>query len=1108
MLAGIRLTLSSFEHVSGLFALRSSGRFGLGVLLGVVAVSMWQQFSLLFGLDPVLTLSCGIVLSLTLWRGEQWSLRQSSNSSRLLPYLICCLCVVSLLHPFWLDAVTTFLRVIPAAWLASSVMKPIVAMAIAGACWTLPGLLWGAVLTRGSCRTSPAQSGPFPLFAGLAIGLLLNAVVLAPGVGYFYPQLFASVLGIGVSLWLRQRLSATESTSVCEMASPSENASAQAVISAGMALLIGSLLACQLRLLNQLMPHGAYVVFVQAAGILAGIALALAVQSLWRSKQAQSEWIGLGTAAASSLLIAVHPSLVDLSLWMNSTLINVTSLTAARVILLMSTVFPFGFALAQLIKSVARSAATDVGGKDQPAGANRFAVSESGFGVPAAIFLLGLSFATFLLGGAVSSFTMIVICCGMLLALSAWSHIESLGWTISLRSAAVGGCLTMMALSLPLWRFHDDASRTAKVLFSTPAFLAYRSGWDVKQLSALDDLRLIHRQENANGSLTLWRGRVAELYIREGGIPRSVLTKTSEVVPQFAPEVLQTVYSFVMSDRPGRVMLLGLSAGVSLSTCLEFPVREVICVEGDSSLVDLVRGPLARETGLDPLLDERVTLQPVSPELALMVKPEEPFDVILSSPPSSAMTAGASQFTTEFYQHASTHLAERGLFCQRFECVDYGPQPLQIVMKSMQQAFRQTIAIETAPGEFLLFGTNAEDLFIPGDLASRLEMPHVVRILARSGMDWSALLNLPAFDHDALKEICDDTRLSANTSLNGVLAALTPLEVMRWAGKQQEVQAVLTSTRVSKAPFWIAPATDEPNQLDQEVHLSRQSRLVEWLGDHQVSLETLRRLREVTTQHKLVYENPDAHWWEYRKALRKQLQDHPRTAVQQVKAIDEKRTLHPEDVRRRDYFAALGNAVDRKKTPTRTQIAAVEAYLEPYDPLLSYFARQEIADLLARCDEDAGRELAYRLHVIYFSPTRDASVRNVATALETLVKHPDAIPDDSTRYDAYNGLIQTMRTRWETRQFISETSAKKVVDDVDKSIIAVEKGVDAMETLAPVAGVPDAEWKMRKQVIDRLLLRPLRAYRNEIRSRQDRSQKHAKAIFDNLNPAEESSQDE
>ena len=1055
------------------------GRFALGTLLGIVAVSMWQQFSLSFGLDPILTMAVGLVLSAGFWLGQRWSQNQRDMAwGRTFSYLLFCLCAWSWLHPYWIDTMTTMMGVVPLRWLELPGTKLLVAGCVALLAWLVPGMLWAAALTHGIAdHPSKTHRSASATALGIAFGLVLNSTVLAPLMGVYVPTLAATIFAAGYGFWLRRSAISLDVSRLKLPLSNSTKFDPELLIRIGMAFLVGGLVASEMRLVNQLMPHGAFVIFAQAAGLLTGIAGAFLIASFRQNQSNLAAWSGLLVAAASSLFIALQPSLVDFSLWMNSTLTNVVWLMIGRVVLIMATMLPFGIAL------VGISAATG-------AVASHRSIA---WGTP---FLAGAACATFVLGGTISSLSLMAGCSALLLLATGVLRVRTCGWSVSVRSATAGGCLLAVAFSLPIWRLNDDAFRTAKVLFSTPAFVAYRSGWNVNQLSALDDLRLIHRRENALGSLTLWRGRVAELYVREAGVPRSVLTKNSEIVPQFAPEVLQAVYSLVLADRPGRVMLLGLSGGVPLSTCLDFPVREVVCVEGDSSLVGLVRGPIAAETGIDPLSDDRVTLRQVSPELALMTRSVDPFDVILSSPPSSSMTTGAANFTSEFYERASHHLSERGLFCQRFECIDYGPEPLRIVLKSMRRAFRQVIAIETAAGEMLLFGANSDDVFIPGDLASRLELPHVLRILERSGLDWSTLLNQPAYDHEALGEVCDESRHAANSMVHGSLGAQTPLEVIRWANKQQEVQTALTTTRLTKAPYWTEPATGQPNELENEIHLSRRSRLVEWLGDSRVSLELLRRLNEVTTQQRLVFENPDAHWWEYRKTLRKQLQERPRTIVQQVKAIDEKQTLHPEDIRRRDYFVALGNAVDRKKTPTRKEIAAVEAYLEPFDPLLTYFARQEIADLLARCDEDADRELAYRLHVIFFAPTRDASVRNVAAAIETIVKHPRAVSDDATRFDALNGLIQTLRTRWETRQFINETSAKKVLDDVDQSLIAIEKGVNSLNELAASAGVSETEWANRKQVIERLLLRPLRSYRAEIKTRQDRSQMQARAIFD------------
>ena len=1123
MYAGNWLTFKNLRRPFQIGSTALFGRLGLGIFLGVVAVSTWQQFSLTFGLDPLLMLSVGLVLSIALWFGERWRPAQTKASQGSgLAYVLWCLCAWSILNPFWIDTMTTVMGHVPQTWLENSTTKLIVSLAIALGAWLIPGMLWGAVITQGAVRGNSSggfqpprdvmlhglkpmlRNGTSPsILLGIACGLVLNSVVLAPWFGVYAPTIAASVLATGISLWVRR-------TSVTSEVQGSISPTGITPICVGMAFLIGGLAACEIRLANQLMPHGASVIFTQVAGIMAGVACGLWLVVRLRGSSDRAAWCGLSAAAVSSLLICAHPSLVDLSLWMNATLTNVTLLMSARVLVLMATTFPFGMVLAGMARSnedrtsprsmgfsPCNKSSSD-GLQPSPKNPSPTTRGEVAWGMP---FLCGMACCVYVLGGTISLFPLMTTCIALLIAASAFIRVRTSGWVISYRTAPVAACLLLMTCSLPMWRFNDDASRTAKVLFSTPAFVAYRSGWDVKQLSALDDIRMIHRQEGPSGSLTLWRGRVAELYVREAGVPRSVITKNSDIVPQFAPEVLQAVYSMVIAERPGRILLLGLSAGVPLSTCLEFPIREAVCVEGDSSLIELVKGPLARETGIDPLIDDRVTLRRVSPELALMTKEAEPFDVILSSPPSSSMTDGAAAFTQEFYTRASSRLSDRGLFCQRFECVDYGPEPLRIVLKSMRRAFRQVIGIETAAGEFLLFGANAEDVFIPGELATRLELPHVLRILARSGLDWSTLLNQPAYDHEVLREICDESRSPANSMFNGLLASQTPMEVMRWGSKQQEVQAVLTSTRLSKAPFWTEAASGQPSLLENEIQQSRRSRLVEWLGDSRVSLELLRRLNEVTTQQNLVYENPDAHWWEYRNALRKQLQDRPRTVVQQVKAIDEKPTLHPEDLRRRDYFVALGNAVRRKK-PTREQIAAVEEYLQPYDPLLSYFARQEIADMLARCGEDAGREIAYRLHVIFFVPTRDSSVRNVATAIETVVNHPEAVPDDSVRFDVINGLIQTLRTRWETRQFISQTSVKKVLEDVDQSLVATEKGVTSLDEIATSAGVSDKEWQARKQVIEKLLLRPLRTYRAEVKSRQDRSQMQARALLNSIEPAQ------
>jgi len=1070
------LTLTSCKRTLVGCAKGLAGPLGTGLFLGVVAVSMWQQWSLTFGFDPLFTLIATMVISLSVWLGQRWQSKSTDvTSNRSTLTLFGCLMAWSMLHPFWVDGLTIAFGYIPLEYLENGSYKLALACGFSLGAWIVPGVLWSGLMTR---EIRLAESGGRPvratcgLLIGVMCGLLLNSIIFSPALGVYVPAVAIAIPLCSLKWWFRRVALNSQAPSFQGVL---ELPAGPTAIRIAIAVLTGCLLACSLRFANQLMPHGAFVCFVQAAGVVFGMATGLAIAASRRLQAHWPSWSGLGIAAFATTLLALQPGLVNFSLWMNSLLTTVTYLIVARTALLMAIAAPFGMCLIWLAQSRSRTC--------------------SQMAAWSASFLLGLSVGGFLLGGLVDPFLLIATCSVCLLALSAALRVSSIGRNPSLRTAAGLCCLTAVILSLPAWRSCDDPSRTAKLLFSTPTFLAYRSGWELQHLPHLDDVRMIDRQEGITGPLTLWRGRVAELYVREAGVPRAIVSKSTEAVPQFAPEVLQAVYSLVIADQPGRVLLLGLSSGVPLSTSLSFPIREAVCFEGDTQLINLVRGPLARETGYDPLSDDRVTLHQVSPELALMTRPSEPFDVVISSPSSSAMTNGSVAFTREFYERAAKQLAERGLFCQRFECIDYGPEPLRLVVKAMQSAFRSVMAIETSAGEFLLLAANSSDVFIPEDVAARLETPHIGRILARCGLDWSTLLNQPAYDHSALGEICAETSSPANSALRGQLAAMAPIEVMRWANKQQEIQATLTATRATQAAFW--SDGDQANWLEKEIQLTRRSRLVEWLGDKRVSRELLRRINEVVSQRKVVHENPDTHWWEYRKVLRKQLQDRPRSAIQQVAAMDEKQKPHPEDVRRRDYFVALGNAA-RNEQPTRQQIADVEEYLEPYDPLVSYFARHEVADLLGRSGQDPNQELIHRLHVIYFAPTLDASVWNVAKTLEALVNHPEAIPDDSTRFDALNGLIQTLRVRWEIRQSRTESSPQRTLEFLDQSLVAVEKAVTAMDAISGSAGVSTADWQVRREVINRLMVRPLMSYRTEMRSRQTRGKAKTKAMLDNI----------
>ena len=1059
--------------------------FAGGALIGLLVVSTalpwlltWGQQSEFVSAACLMT-GAGLFASRSITFGRDWHWSRLAGAA----------CGWALLQPVVLFGLTSSLSFMPVGWLESVAVRSLLALTFAAPVWFIAAIGWVRVVEASTARSLARGCSPrvtsFATCLGIGGGLATNAFLLSILSGVW----LASAIGLLASVvcwWLSlgfgvERSVVAGAVSVGSDAGSIRHRETQidASISSRFtpelaAFALGGLFAVVSRLLGQLMPSGFQVGCAEWIGLVAGCGGgALLAQGTSRNSLT-TRWTWLFAAAWSALLLAASPTLVDSALWMNASLTWVATLLTARSALLIVAIAPLGIALASLTTRRAVDLVSTI--------------ASCGLPFAGGLVLASLSFETM---GFVWP---LGLCCGSLVTLALLERVRSGGTRPTWPAALSMTSLALAGLSVPLWQSHDDPARVAKLLFSTPAFLANRSGWESHLLPLLDDTRMVFRTEGPHGPLTLWRSKGLELHLRENGVPRAVISVNTDVHPQFAPEVLQATLPLIMSDRPSRVLLLGASGGVPLSTCLHFPVREAVCVEGDARLIDMLRGPIAQETGFDPLSDDRVRLIAAPPELALMAR-DEAFDVILSSPPPSSVVSGGASFTTEYYRRASRRLADRGIFCQRFECLDYGPDPLRLVVQSLRQAFREVIAVETAAGELLLMATNSEGVFIPDDLPARLEALHVRNLLARSGLDWSAPLNFPTYDHAALGEICDEAHTWSNSSANGLLALKAPLDLMRWGTKLQDVQRMLTSTRTTPAPFWNREHGEKSNLLAGEVKLSRKSRFLEWLGDSRVSAELLRRLSEVVTQQKLVREHPESHWWEYRKALRQQLQDHPRSSIQQVRHVRGDKQTHPEDLTRKNYFEALGAAAQQAK-PTDAQIATIEACLEPYDPLLSYFARQEIADLQARADTDAAGELAHRLHVIFFAPAGEASTRNVATAIELLVRHPDAIPDDARRFDVLNGLVQLLRTRWESRQNTPVLSVRRQLTDVDRSVVAIEKAMTAMNELASSANLSPDDWATRKQVVDRILLRPLRAYRTDLQATATKTEGRTRAIIE------------
>lgn len=650
-----------------------------------------------------------------------------------------------------------------------------------------------------------------------------------------------------------------------------------------------------------------------------------------------------------------------------------------------------------------------------------------------------------LCGLTASSYTVGGLLAGLML-LEVWRHAEFPRLIVA--RAAISAC-GLALLCGPLVSQGIRPEFASRLLFSTNVFQAEREGTPRSQLPFLDDARLELVQSTSQGVLTVWKSAVSRYQIRENGIPRGVLSTRAAIAPQASAEVLTSLIPMTLHEDPRRVALLGAGAGVPLFTCLGSLDASVTLVDADTGLLTVLK-QLTANTEWDWVWKEE-RLRHVSIDPALWVSSSgEPFDVVISNTDQSALLRTSGSFTQEFYRRAATRLTADGIFCQRFIFHDLGPNPLRTVSATMRSVFTHVAAVEMGPGEIAFVATNSSAGLIRKNCVDRMQALFSSDAMSGIGWDWSVLLTLGAFDAVKLDAIEATGTARIHSAANSRFSTQLPPEVMRWGHKSAEVAKILQ------------PNTDK---------------ILNWLGEVSNREDLLRRLAEVRGQQELLSQYPDQ-YWAYRSQVRKQVSTRPMSLIEKVNHEKGKGGLHPEDKRRLRYFQQLSRAIHTKSP---VEIERLEAFTTPYDPLVSLFVHQELAEIAARVPESDPRlELEHRLHTLFFTSSADRSVRNALAALRLILDKPEAVTDATSRYDTLNTVLQALQYRWEARTIATTGNPKEVARDVEENIVLGERAMLLMAQLAPEAGIATADREARQRVIERKLLQPLRTYRTRL----------------------------
>jgi hypothetical protein len=804
---------------------------------------------------------------------------------------------------------------------------------------------------------------------------------------------------------------------------------AQRLIDVAVGLVLGAALSVVSRMTAQLVTDATYVPLAQLGAVMAGAALGVKISSNRRLSGANVAWLPLIIAGTVLFTSAGFPWLVRRALDVNAYVFPVWQALPLRALLAAGCLLPLGFVLGRLLQNL----------RDNAVGAARETSALPLLAVIASIV------ASPNLPVSVALWCSVLAFSGLALAAAHWWRV---GRPIVSRPRAALAALACAVIACgPLWSDGYDPALSARLLFSPPTTLAYRSGIRIDSLPALDDGRLLATIEGTQSTWTVWKHHALQLQLRENGVPRYLTSLYPAICPQSSAEVLPAVLPLVVHPAADHVLLAGLGSTTTLDACLAFPVRSVTCVDADRTLNRIVREIIVPRSGRDPFQDPRLHFVPVEPALAAAAGRAR-YDVVILNEGQAALSSAASRFTSGYYTRWAGKLNDGGLLCQRFQHLDFGAQALRDILCTVQSAFLQVLAVETAPGELLLLASRSEQPLVDVDIIHRCESPHVRRVMSQLGWDWSVLLALTAFAPQQVQELGSGEHAASNSAESGRFAFGLPPEVMRGGPKLEEVRTLLAG---------------------------RSSRMLAWLGDEAGIQDVNERLADVTEQQRVIRENPDG-VWAYRRTIKQRLQERPRTTIIPVAHEGLRRQLHPEDERRKEYLATLGAAATQQDPP-REAIDAVAAFAEPYDPLVTYFVHHEAARLLARAGlADPRAELEHRLHTVYFNAAYDRSVRNVVAALQIVLDHPEAVGAPLDRWDLMNSLLEVLEQRWSIRVQIGDTS-RYAESDAEQSLAAAERALEAMRELGPGLPLSQAACAARITLLERQFIRPLRTYR-------------------------------
>jgi spermidine synthase len=272
-------------------------------------------------------------------------------------------------------------------------------------------------------------------------------------------------------------------------------------------------------------------------------------------------------------------------------------------------------------------------------------------------------------------------------------------WDPNLMSSGMPVYVSTFPENLSRERFFEVlSSEKVKTLF-------YREG--------LDTTVIVNKEED-------------DIYLRVNGKTDASNSRDMET------QILSGHYPMLFSKGLDDVLVIGIGSGVTVGSIERYPVKRVICVEIESSVVEATR--FFNEVNNRPLEDRRTQVFINDGRNYLMVTPDK-FDVIVSEPSNPWITGCSNLFTREYFEIAAQRLKRGGVMGQWIQLYSLTAEDLKSLIKTFHSVFPEVLVFYgVIPADLILLGSQERFEMDVDGFRVRLNQGEVREDLERIGV--------------------------------------------------------------------------------------------------------------------------------------------------------------------------------------------------------------------------------------------------------------------------------------------------------------------------------------------------------------------------------------